>query len=79
MIATDYAKALYDAGGTAAHLRALRAALRRRGHEALLPRIFAEYKKLLLSAERLAAHKKTSPEEERTLILLELYEKLINA
>jgi hypothetical protein len=78
MIAADYAKALYEAGGTAAHLRNLRAALKRRGHEKLLPQIFAEYKKLALGAGRLAKHKEVTPEKERTRILLELYKKLIH-
>ncbi len=76
MIATDYAKALYQLGGDAKHLTGLREVLKRRGHETLLPQIYAEYKKLVLGAERLAEHKKITPERERTRMLLELYNTL---
>lgn len=76
MIAADYAKALYRAGENAKNLRGLHDALARRGQEKLLPQIFAEYKKLVLGAERLAAHKKVTPELERTRTLLELYRTL---
>ncbi len=79
MLATDYAKALYTLGGNAKNLRGLRTVLARRGHEKLLPQIFAEYKKLVLGAERLAQHKEVTPEKEQTRILLELYKKLTNA
>jgi F0F1-type ATP synthase delta subunit len=76
MIATDYAKALYQLGGNAKQLQSLRAVLKRRGHEQLLPQIFAEYQKLELGSERLAKHKEVTPEKEQTRILLELYKKL---
>lgn len=79
MIATDYAKALFELGGTAARLSSLRAVLKRRGHEKLLPQIFAEYQKLQLGAKRLAAHKTVSEDQERTRALLELYKKLVDA
>jgi len=77
MLAKDYAKALYLAGGNAKHLKALRMALKKRGHESLLPRIFTEYQKLDLGEKRLAEHKKVTPERERTRVLLELYAHLI--
>ena len=76
MLATDYAKALYELGEKHEHLQGLTEALKRRGHEKLLPQIFAEYKKLVLGAERLAEHKKVTPEKEQTRVLLELYNKL---
>lgn len=79
MIETDYAKALYQTKPTAAHLAGLRKALERRGHEKLLPRIFSEYKKLLLAEERKKQAQKITPEAERTRILLELYQKLIRS
>lgn len=76
MIATDYAKALYELGGNAKHLRALREVLKSRGHEKLLPQIFAEYKKLELGSLRLAKHKEVTPKKEEMRVLLELYRKL---
>ena len=74
--ATQYAKALYALGDKAT-MPGLRAALRRRGHEKLLPRIYAEYQKLVLQEKRLEHHKRVTPKKERTRILLELYKKLV--
>ena len=86
MLATDYAKALYQTRTSGVQgtsdvrlLKSLRTVLTRRGHEKLLPQIFAEYKKLALGAERLVRHKEVTPEKEQTRILLELYKKLTNA
>ena len=78
MIAADYAKALFELGGTSARLKSLRGVLKRRGHEKLLPQIFAEYQKLELGKARLAKHTKVTPGQERTRVLLELYKKLIH-
>ncbi len=77
MIAHDYAKALFALEPTKATLANLRATLARRGHTKLLPQILREYQKLVLRAERLALHKKVTPEREQTRVLLELYKKLI--
>ena len=80
-ISTQYAKALYelveknDKEGKA-YLKNLRQALERRGHVKLLPQIFSEYKKLALADERAELHKKITPENEQTRMLLELYRKL---
>ena len=75
-----YARALHGAEGEPKTvLSALRAALVRRGHERLLPKIFSEYKKLELGHERTLMHKKITPERERTRVLVELYRKLIAA
>lgn len=79
MKAADYAKALDEIGAGKKHLKALREALRRRGHEKLLPQIFAEYQKRILRRERLAMHQKVTPHIERTRTLLELYRKLVSA
>jgi hypothetical protein len=76
MIAADYAKALYELGGSAPRLRSLRELLKRRGHERLLPKIYSEYQKISVQDERLKIHKKVTPEKEQTRILLELYRKL---
>jgi hypothetical protein len=76
MIETDYAKALYATNPGSKELSNLRSALRRRGHEKLLPRIFSEYKKLLLGDERRDRAAKVTPEAERTRVLLELYRTL---
>ena len=77
MIETDYAKALYALNPDKSHLAKLRALLKRRGHEKLLPRIFSEYKKLALGAERSVRAAKVTPEAEQTRVLLELYRALI--
>jgi hypothetical protein len=76
MIATDYAKALYELGGKEEHLAPLKSMLERRGHQKLLPNILAEYEKLSLTKERLALHRHETPERRRTRELLELYRKL---
>jgi hypothetical protein len=77
MIAADYAKALFELGGGKERLNSLRAVLKRHRHERLLPQIFAAYQKLELGRDRLAQHKKITPEQERTRVLMELYKKLI--
>ena len=80
-ISTQYAKALYelveknDKEGKL-YLKNLRQALERRGHIKLLPQIFSEFKKLALANERTELHKKVTPENERTRVLLELYRRL---
>ena len=76
MIATDYAKALYELGGKKEHLAPLAAILNRRGHTRLMPNILAEYEKLVLHDERIARHKEETPERRRTRELLELYRTL---
>lgn len=76
MIAQDYAKALYELGGKPEHLAPLRSVLERRGHLRLMPGILAEYQKLALRDERLAGHKRETPERKRTRELLELYRTL---
>lgn len=78
MIAADYAKALYELGGSAARLSKLKDVLKSRGHEALLPKIFAEYQKLELAESRRQKAAEVTPERERTRVLLELYNKLIH-
>lgn len=77
MIETDYAKALYALNPDKSHLAKLKALLKRRGHEQLLPRIFSEYKKLVLAEERRKRSADSTPEAERTRVLLQLYRKLI--
>lgn len=78
MIATDYAKALYQLGEEA-DIKTLRDILKRRGHEKLLPQIYAEYEKLVTAQKRLDMHKAVTPEKERTRVLVDLYKKLISA
>jgi F0F1-type ATP synthase delta subunit len=85
MIAADYAKALFelvdksDLSTQAKLVQNLRAALTRRGHEKLLPQIYAEYQKLQLERDRIATHTRIVPERERTRVLLELYHALVNS
>jgi hypothetical protein len=80
--ASAYARALFAAQQEhpeqgAKQLKNLKALLIRRGHASLLPRIYAEYKKLSLREERLESQKRVSPQAERTRVLLELYRTLI--
>ncbi len=76
MKAAEYAQAIYDAGEKVS-VKHVREALTRRGHIKLMPQIYREYEKLLLRRDRLEKHKKITPTQERTRILLELYKKLI--
>ena len=82
--ALQYARALHEI--LKAHpkeenmyLKRTIATLRARGHERLLPQIYAEYKKLLLREEHKARSEHYAPEQERTRVLLELYQTLIHA
>ena len=77
MIEKDYAKALYTLNPDKSHLVSLRNLLKRRGHEKLLPRIYSEYKKLVLAEHRRTQVATVTPEAERTRVLLELYKKLV--
>ncbi len=81
-----YARALFDLvtrGGGASeqqgsmYLENLKQVLARRGHQSLLPNIFAEYQKLVQRRERAANQAKITPERERTRVLLELYRRLV--
>jgi len=81
-IAEQYAAALFEVVGKSpergeAHLKNLRAALGRRGHQKLLPQIFAAYEKLELGRERAARCQQVTPEKRRKKVLIELYERLI--
>lgn len=60
-------------------LSSLRAALKTRGHEKLLPHIAHEYEKLELAKERSERAAAITPERERTRVLYELYKKLTSA
>ncbi len=79
--ATLYAKALYGAVKKDVNakevLANLRTSLERRGHIKLLPSIYREYQKILLSEERSQTRKSSTPESERNRALLELYRRLI--
>jgi hypothetical protein len=81
-LSADYARALHElvfrepAKGSE-FIKNLREALKRRGHEKLLPRIFLDYQALEVREARSARHKEVTPEQERTRVLLELYRKLI--
>lgn len=77
----SYARALYevvskDEAKGKEHLANLKEALKRRGHEKLFPKIFSEYEQLALKEERSNIQTSVSPEQERTRVLLELYQKL---
>ncbi len=83
-LADSYAKALHAV--VTAHpskqkdyLAGLMGALKRRGHEKLLPRILKSYETLELQSERRKSYAKVTPEKERNRVLLELYQKLVNS
>lgn len=83
-LAGQYAQALHEKiaekpASAPSYLKNLRASMRARGHEGLLPRVFAEYEKLELRRRRRESQAKTSPEAKRTRELVELYRTLIAA
>lgn len=73
-IETQYAKALF--GAKKPNLANLKEALKRRGHEKLLPQIYSEYQKLQTGRERREHYAALTEEREQTRILFELYKKL---
>ncbi len=80
-LAGSYARALFelvskDSTKGSEYIKGLRAALERRGHQKLLPKIFSEYQLLAVKEERSKVHNTITPEQTRTRILLELYRKL---
>ena len=80
--ATHYARALFalikeKPKESETFLQNLFAVLKRRGHTKLATRILSEYQKLILQKERAAMHTHTTSQQEQTLVLLELYQKLI--
>ena len=78
---TSYARALYGAKASAKSdllFKNLKSALTRRGHQKLLPSIFAEYEKLVLHEARIKRFTTPTKESERTRVLLELYRKLVS-
>ena len=82
-LATSYARAVFEVTSSkevkgSEILKNLRESLQKRGHEKLLPKIFAEYEKLHIREKRLSEQKKVTPEAEQKKILLELYQKLIS-
>jgi len=82
IIASQYARALFSLVkenplSGKEFLAQLRLVLRRRGHEKLLPHIFAEYQKLETASARTKKAAAATPERERTRILFELYKKLV--
>jgi hypothetical protein len=79
--AEQYARALFSlvaenprTGGE--FFEGLKQALKKRGHDKLLPRILHEYERLAVAQERSAQAREETPERERTRILFELYKKL---
>lgn len=76
MQSRDYAQGLYELGGKQEHLAPLIKILERRGHLKLLPQILAQFQKLGEHDARMARHKKETPEQAQTRILLELYRTL---
>ena len=78
-IAGQYAKALYETKAPGAKaLKNLGVALRRRGHHKLLPRVYAEYQKLLLRESRRTRAQSPNQRQRQTKILVELYRRLIS-
>ncbi len=83
-IETQYAQALYelvtkDPIKSEMYLGNLQKTLKAKGHQKLLPRIFAEFKTILDQKERSKKYSLVTPEQERTRNLLELYRKLVTS
>lgn len=83
-LADSYAKALYalvlkTPAKQSEYLKGLTEALKRRGHEKLLPRIFKAYELLEVRSRRAEGHAKVTPEKERNRVLLELYHLLVTS
>ena len=81
-LADQYAKALHELAaknpaGFSAYVKNMRAALQKRGHEKLLPRILKAYENLDASNGRQARLRAITPQMRRTRTLVELYKKLI--
>ena len=82
--AASYAKALHTTVSTTTLdskkvLANFNEALKRRGHQKLLPAILAEYEKLELAEERSKTRSTITPESERNRMLLELYRRLVSS
>lgn len=82
--AAQYAKALHQLVSKSPtegkrYLASLRETLAERGHTRLMPRVYAEYEKLLLREERTKRFLKETPERARTRALAELYRTLIRS
>ncbi len=83
-LADSYAKALRalvieNPSKQKEYIKGLEEALKRRGHEKLLPRILKSYELLELQGQRRTAYAEVTPEKERNRILLELYHKLVSS
>jgi len=81
--AAAYAKALKekvqeDPAKASAYIANLKKTLATRGYTRLLPSIVHEYEKLELAESRSKARANTTPETERTRMLLELYRTLVS-
>ena len=81
-IEAQYAAALFDLvtrspEKSGEYLTGLKTTLQRKGHQKLMPRIFAEYERIATSRERSKTYAEVTPESERTRILLELYRSLV--
>lgn len=83
-LADSYAKALHalvtkTPGKQSEYLKGLTEALKRRGHEKLLPRILKAYELQEVRRGRAENHATVTPDKERNRVLLELYHKLVNS
>lgn len=83
-IEAQYAKALYelvqkDPPQASKYLENLKMTLNAKGHQKLISGIFAEYQRIEEQKKRLGTYAQTSPAEDRTRILLELYRKLVTS
>ena len=83
-IEAQYATALYtlvekNPTKSGEYLSGLTQTLERKGHQKLLSRILAEYRRIEDQKQRFASYRETTPEHERTRTLLELYRTLITS
>ncbi len=83
-IEAQYAAALHaliekEPAKAGEYLSSLKKTLERKGHQKLLGRIFAEYRRDIEKKKRFDSYREITPEHERTRTLLELYRTLITS
>jgi F0F1-type ATP synthase delta subunit len=61
------------------YIEHLKKVLTRKGHQKLMPRILAEYEAIVSRQERSKTYATTTPDSERTRVLLELYRTLVTS
>ena len=59
------------------YVKGLKHTLQKKGHQKLTPQIFSQYKQIIEIENRSQKYSQTTPQQERTRVLLELYRTLV--